>query len=89
MNNSEIKKRKLSGVVVSDKTDKTVVVLISRTKLHKKYHKKINEDKRYLAHDAENKCKLGDLVEIEESAPISKLKKWRISQILSSKEQSE
>ncbi len=64
------------GVVVSDKMDKTVVVRIDRLKMHSKYKKKYKISKKYKAHDAENKFKIGDKVEIMESKPISKDKKW-------------
>ena len=64
------------GVVVSDKMDKTVVVKIDRLKMHSKYKKKYKVSKKYKAHDAENKFKVGDKVMIMESSPISKDKKW-------------
>jgi len=64
------------GVVVSDKMDKTVVVKIDRLKMHSKYKKKYKVSKKYKAHDAENKFKIGDKVMIAESKPISKDKKW-------------
>ena len=64
------------GVVVSDKMDKTVVVKIDRLKMHSKYKKKYKVSKKYKAHDAENKFKIGDKVMIIESKPISKDKKW-------------
>lgn len=69
-------KRVLQGTVVSDKNDKTVTVLVERRVMHPVYKKFIKRSKRYHAHDAENKCKVGDMVRIEESAPISKLKTW-------------
>jgi len=64
------------GVVVSDKMDKTVVVKIDRLKMHSKYKKKYKVSKKYKAHDAENKFKIGDKVMIAEGKPISKDKKW-------------
>ena len=64
------------GIVVSDKMDKTVVVKIDRLKTHSKYRKKYKISKKYKAHDAENKFKIGDKVEIMEVKPISKEKKW-------------
>lgn len=69
-------KRVLTGVVVSDKNDKTVIVNVERRFMHPLYKKTITKSKKYAAHDAENKCKVGDEVSIEESAPISKSKKW-------------
>jgi small subunit ribosomal protein S17 len=77
-NNKEKKSAKKGkvGVVVSDKMDKTVVVRIDRLKMHPKYKKKYKVSKKYKAHDAENKFKIGDKVMIMESKPISKDKKW-------------
>jgi small subunit ribosomal protein S17 len=69
-------KRILEGVVVSDKTDKTVTVKVERKFLHPLYQKTVRTSKKYAAHDAENKFKIGDAVKIEESKPISKTKKW-------------
>ena len=77
-NNREKKSAKKGkvGVVVSDKMDKTVVVRIDRLKMHSKYKKKYKVSKKYKAHDAENRFKIGDKVMIMESKPISKDKKW-------------
>lgn len=69
-------KKKLTGRVVSDKMDKTVVVNISRYVAHKKYGKYFKIDKRYKAHDENNEYKVGDMVTIEESRPISKDKNF-------------
>ena len=76
----QIKKAKktLKGVVVSDKMDKTVVVKVSRFVEHKKYGKRIKRTKNYKAHDELNAKKVGDVVEIEETRPISKDKKFKI-----------
>ena len=68
----------LKGVVVSDKMDKTVVVSVSRFVKHPKYGKYYQVSKKYKAHDAENKCKIGDKVEIVETKPISKDKRFII-----------
>ena len=68
----------LSGVVVSDKMDKTVVVSVSRFVKHPKYGKFYKINKKYKAHDEENKCKIGDKVEIIETKPISKDKRFKI-----------
>ncbi len=76
-------KRKFRGVVVSNKTDKTVVVETKRLKTHKKYGKKISISKKFMAHDEKNECKIGDVVEIEETRPISKRKCWEIKSIKS------
>ncbi len=71
-------RRVLQGVVVSDKADKTVVVLIERRVMHPLYKKYIRRSKKYRAHDEDNRCKTGDLVRIEECRPISKTKSWKI-----------
>jgi len=68
----------LKGVVISDKMDKTVVVSVSRFIKHPKYGKYYKVNKKYKVHDEENKCKMGDKVEITETRPISKDKKFKI-----------
>jgi small subunit ribosomal protein S17 len=68
----------LKGVVVSDKMDKTIVVRVTRFVEHKKYGKRIKMTKKYKAHDEENSKKVGDKVEIEETRPISKDKKFKV-----------
>jgi len=72
------KGKTLNGVVVSDKMDKTVVVLVSRFVKHPKYDKYYNTSKKYKVHDEENKYKIGDKVEIVETRPISKDKKFKV-----------
>ena len=69
-------KRILKGKVVSDKSNKTVVVEVSRRFAHPKFKKVMTTYKKYHAHDENNKCKIGDNVLIMESKPISKLKNW-------------
>ena len=69
-------KRILNGKVVSCKNDKTVVVEITRMVKHKLYKKIIKINKRFHAHDKNNNCNIGDNVSIQESKPISKLKRW-------------
>ena len=71
-------KRVLTGTVVSDKTDKTVVVLVERKVKHALYGKIIRRTKKYHAHDEANTFKEGETVRIEECAPISKLKTWKV-----------
>ncbi len=71
-------RRRLQATVVSDKMEKTVVVRIDRTVVHPKYLKRYTKSKRLKAHDAENTCKEGDKVTIEESRPLSKDKRWRV-----------
>ncbi len=70
------------GQVVSDKMDKTVTVEIIRRKQHDLYKKTIRRGKRFKAHDEDNECNEGDKVEITETRPISKQKRWRVTKIL-------
>jgi small subunit ribosomal protein S17 len=76
------RKRVLVGRVVSDRMQKTVVVLIERRKLHPLYKKYITRSKKVKAHDENNECRIGDLVRVVESRPISKDKRWRLAEIL-------
>ncbi len=69
-------RRVLQGTVVSDKGDKTIIVLVERRVMHPVYKKFIRQSKRYAAHDEANRFKTGDAVTIEESRPISKRKRW-------------
>jgi small subunit ribosomal protein S17 len=69
-------KRILTGVVVSDKAEKTVTVRVERRVMHPVYKKFITRSKKYAAHDETNACKTGDQVRIEECRPISKSKRW-------------
>jgi small subunit ribosomal protein S17 len=75
-------RRTMSGRVVSNKMDKTVVVKVERFKRHRLYHKVIKVVKRYKAHDEDNACRIGDLVRIVESRPLSKEKRWIVEEIL-------
>ena len=72
------KNKIFKGVVVSDKMDKTVVVLVSRFVEHPKYKKRIKKNKKYKAHDENNSKKVGDVVEIEEVKPMSKDKHYKV-----------
>ena len=69
-------KRILTGTVVSSNTNKTIVVKVTRRIKHKLYKKIISQSKKYHAHDENNTYKIGDIVKIIESKPISKLKSW-------------
>lgn len=71
-------KRILQGVVVSDAMDKTVVVRVERRVMHPVYKKFIRRSKKYSAHDENNSCKVGQVVRIQECAPISKTKSWTV-----------
>ncbi|BAW02269.1 30S ribosomal protein S17 [Thermus thermophilus] len=77
-------KKVLTGVVVSDKMQKTVTVLVERQFPHPLYGKVIKRSKKYLAHDPEEKYKLGDVVEIIESRPISRRKRFRVLRLVES-----
>ena len=70
------------GTVVSDKMDRTVVVQTERLVKHRLYEKYIRRRAKFSAHDAENSCRIGDKVLITESRPLSKTKRWQVSQIL-------
>lgn len=71
-------KRILQGTVTSDKNDQTITVSVERRFTHPVLKKTIRKSKKYRAHDAENQFKTGDIVRIEECAPISKTKRWRV-----------
>ena len=76
------KQKTLTGVVVSDTMDKTVVVAVEHTTRHKLYKKTLRRTNRYKAHDPQNVCKLGDTVRLVETRPLSKEKRWRVVEIL-------
>ena len=78
-------RRRLTGVVASNKMTKTVIVEVSRTYRHKLYQKVIHKTKRFQVHD-EMKCQVGDEVQIVESRPISKHKRWTVEKILNKRE---
>jgi small subunit ribosomal protein S17 len=71
-------RRILQGTVTSDKNDQTITVSVERRFKHPLLQKTVRKSKKYRAHDAENKFKVGDQVRIEECAPISKSKRWRV-----------
>lgn len=84
MDNFYVGKRKVRvGRVVSNKMDKTVVVLVETRKPHPLYHRIVRHSKRFKAHDENNACSVGDLVRIAETRPLSKDKRWAVSEILS------
>ena len=70
------------GRVVSNKSDKTIVVVVESLKKHRIYKRTYKQTKRFHAHDENNTCQVGDLVRIEESRPLSKLKRWRLVEIV-------
>lgn len=75
-------KRELIGTVVSDRMDKTAVVQVERLVKHPLYKKYIRRRNKFAAHDKDNNCNIGDKVMITESRPISKLKRWRVTEII-------
>lgn len=75
-------RRQMTGTVVSDKMDKTVIVLVERLFKHQFYHKYIKRRARFAAHDETNATRIGDKVLITQSRPRSKTKKWRVSKII-------
>lgn len=76
-------RRQLSGVVVSNKMDKTVIVLVERLVKHRFYQKYVRRRAKFAAHDEKNACQIGDKVCIMESRPLSKTKRWRVVDVLS------
>ena len=82
MENKRNERKVREGVVVSDKMDKTVVVLEETMRLHKIYKKRVKTSKRDKAHDENNECGVGDRVRIMETRPLSKDKRWRVVTIL-------
>ena len=82
MSESNSIKRTLIGRVVSDKMEKTVTVLIERRVKHPVYGKIVTKSKKYHAHNENNEAKAGDLVEIEETRPLSRTKAWRVTKLL-------
>jgi small subunit ribosomal protein S17 len=70
------------GVVVSKSGDKSVVVKVDRIMRHPKFHRVVRHTKKYMVHDEGNVCKVGDKIEIIESRPISKSKRWRLVRVV-------
>jgi len=70
------------GKVVSNKMEKTVIVTVENTTTHRLYHRYMKRTSKFAAHDAENRCQVGDLVEIVSSRPLSHSKRWRVREVL-------
>ncbi len=85
----EIKRKVRFGRVVGDKMDKTVIVAVDTPRRHPLYKKTIRRIVKYYAHDEENQSKIGDTVKIEETRPTSKLKRWRVVEIVTKGEVAE
>jgi len=76
------RRKRLTGRVVSDKMDKTVVVRVDRLMRHPRYGKVLRRAQKYKAHDEQNTCRVGDLVRIVESRPQSREKRWQVEEVL-------
>ncbi len=76
------KRKTRVGRVVSDRMDKTVVVAVETPRRHPLYKKVMKRAVKYKAHDEGNKCGLGDIVRIEETRPLSRLKRWRVAEVI-------
>ena len=76
------RRKELIGKVVSNKMNKTIVVAVTRTKSHPLYGRVTSSDKKFYAHDEKNEAHVGDFVRLEETRPLSKLKRWRLKEIL-------
>jgi len=77
--------RTLTGIVISDKGDKTVTVKVERKEKHKTFKKYVKKQKKYMAHDKDNSCNIGDKVLIKETRPLSKMKRWVVLEVLEKK----
>ena len=78
----KVRRKRLTGRVTSDKMDKTIVVEVERLQRHRLYGKVLKRTKKYMAHDEENTCGIGDLVRIVESRPLSRRKHWVVEEIM-------
>lgn len=81
MENRNLRKQR-TGIVVSNKMDKSIVVLVDRKVKHPIYGKFINKSKKFMAHDEQNTCNIGDFVRIMETRHLSKRKSWRLVEII-------
>lgn len=81
---SEANKKIITGIVVSNKMDKSIVVKAEKTIQHKLYKRTLKRSKKFMAHDEENTCQEGDTVQIIESAPYSRRKTWRLLEVVKS-----
>jgi small subunit ribosomal protein S17 len=75
-------RKRLTGTVVSNRMDKSVLVLVERLTKHKFYRKYLRRRAKYMAHDPQNACQIGDKVRIIESRPMSKLKRWQVIEVI-------
>jgi len=79
----QVSKKTMTGVVVSNKMDKTIVVKVERRFAHPVYKKVVKTTKKYKVHDEKNECVEGDFIRIQETRPLSKEKRWRLMDIVS------
>ena len=82
MEEKKVNHKTIQGVVVSDKMDKTITVLVTSKKKHPIYKKYMTSTKKYKAHDEKNECSVGDKVRLMETRPLSKTKRWRLVEII-------
>lgn len=82
VNQEREQRQTLTGIVVSDKMDKTVTVAVERTIMHRLYKRFVKRTAKFAAHDETNECKVGDRVVIVSSRPLSKNKRWRVREIV-------
>ncbi len=82
MSSERGRRKERVGVIVSDKMEKTVVVAVEALVIHPLYGKRMRRTKRYKAHDEANECRMGDRVRIMETRPLSREKRWRVTDIL-------
>ncbi len=78
-------RRVLTGTVVSDKTDKTITVMVETYRKHRLYGKRVKQSKKFATHDEMNQAKIGDVVKITETRPLSKTKRFRLLEIIDTK----
>lgn len=76
------KRKRLVGVVTSEKMEKTVIVMVNRLVLHPVYKKYVRKRKKFKAHDEQNQCHMGDKVLLIETRPLSREKRWRVKEVL-------
>jgi small subunit ribosomal protein S17 len=82
MGESNSKRKSFIGRVISDKMDKTVVLAVTRRIAHARYNKVVKRTTKYKAHDDKNECKVGDMVRVIETRPLSKDKRWKVLEIV-------
>ncbi len=75
-------RKEVIGYVVSTKMNKTIVVEVTRQRSHPMYRRVVSRSKKFYAHDEQNSCRVGDVVRIEETRPLSRLKRWQLKEIL-------